>query len=193
MDGFGGSHTPPPAYQEVQWLADTLVALMGLGWLINYAAMTWHSRTGETYSMAIIPLCNNIGWELVYTIVYPSSNMVELAVIAAGVTLNTVIMAAATRAAKTEWSHSPLVATYSAFIFVGGTLICFTGHMALAAEIGPALAYSWGAVICQLVLSIGGLCQLLQRNSTRGTSWTLCIPSIISWKKTPQCHRSNKS
>ncbi|RYP42594.1 hypothetical protein DL767_000118 [Monosporascus sp. MG133] len=181
MDGFGNSR-PPPAYQEVQWLGDTLVALMGIGWLINYTAMIWHSYTGETYSMAIIPLCNNIGWELVYTMVYPSSNRTELAVFAAGVTLNVVIMIAATRAAKTEWSYSPFVTNYLPLIFVVGTLICFTGHIALAAEIGPALAYSWGAVICQLVLSIGGVCQLLQRNSTRGTSWTLWLSRFLgSW------------
>ena len=172
MDGFADLQ-PPPAYQEVQWLADTLVAFMGAGWLINYVAMIWHSYKGETYSMAIIPLCNNIGWELVYTLVYPSRNRVELAVFAAGVSLNVLIMIAAARAAPTEWGHSPLVANHSPLIFLAGTLVCFTGHVALAAEIGPSLAYSWGAVVCQLVLSIGGLCQLLQRNSTRGTSWTL--------------------
>ncbi|KJZ71105.1 hypothetical protein HIM_09524 [Hirsutella minnesotensis 3608] len=178
MDGFTDLQ-PPAAYQEVRWLADTLVAFMGIGWLINYAGMIWHSYKGETYSMAIIPLCNNIGWELVYTLVYPSQNKVEVAVFAAGVTLNVVIMMAATRAAKTEWSHSPLVANHTALIFLTGTVMCFTGHLALAADIGSALAYSWGAVICQIVLSLGGLCQLLQRNSTRGTSWTLWLSRFL--------------
>ncbi|KAM4059002.1 terpene cyclase atmB [Hirsutella rhossiliensis] len=178
MDGFTDLQ-PPQAYEEIQWLADTLVFFMGVGWLINYAGMIWHSYKGETYSMAIIPLCNNIGWELVYTLVYPSSNRVEVAVFAAGVTLNVIIMVAATRAAKTEWSHSPLVARHTPLIFLAGTLMCFAGHLALAAEIGPALAYSWGAVICQIVLSLGGLCQLLQRNSTRGTSWTLWLSRFL--------------
>ncbi|KAF4585503.1 AtmB protein [Ophiocordyceps camponoti-floridani] len=178
MDGFSHSQ-PPQAYLQVQWLADTLVALMGAGWIINYAAMIYHSYHGQTYSMAIIPLCNNIGWELVYTLVFPSPNRVELAVFAAGVSLNLVIMAAATRAARTEWRHSPLVAANTPLIFAGGTLLCFTGHLALAAQIGPGLAYSWGAVVCQLVLSIGGLCQLLQRNSTRGTSWTLWLSRFL--------------
>lgn len=172
MDGFTDLQ-PPQAYCEVQLLADTLVGLMGVGWLVNYAGMIWHSYRGQTYSMAMIPLCNNIGWELVYTLVHPSPNRVEVAVFAAGVTLNVVIMAAAARAAPSEWSHSPLVARHTSLFFAAGTLVCFAGHLALAAEIGPALAYSWGAVICQIVLSLGGLCQLLQRNSTRGTSWTL--------------------
>lgn len=172
MDGFNNAQAPS-GYQEIQWLADTFVALMGLGWVVNYALMIWHSTKGETYSMALLPLCNNIGWELVYTLVYPSSNKVELAVFAAGVTLNVFIMATAARSARMEWSHSHLVADHAALILLLGTFVCFTGHVALALEIGPALAYSWGAVICQLALSIGGMCQLLQRNSTRGTSWTL--------------------
>ncbi|KAI1082130.1 hypothetical protein F5B20DRAFT_587788 [Whalleya microplaca] len=172
MDGFSNA-LPPPAYQEVRWLADTFVVMMGVGWMINYVGMIWHSRKGDTYSMALIPLCNNIGWELVYTLVYPSSNNVELLVFAIGATLNIFIMAAAARAARSEWSHSPLVRDHALFILLGLTLMCFAGHVALAMEIGPDFAYSWGAVICQLTLSIGGVCQLLQRNSTRGTSWTL--------------------
>ncbi|KJZ73006.1 hypothetical protein HIM_07578 [Hirsutella minnesotensis 3608] len=178
MDGFT-TLQPPAAYQDFAWLADILVGAMGVGWLINYAGMIWHSYKGETYSMAIIPLCNNIGWELVYTLVYPSRNKVEVAVFVAGVTLNVMIMIAAARAAKTEWNHSPLVANHTTLIFFGGTLMSFAGHLALAKEIGPGLAYSWGAVICQIVLSLGGLCQLLQRNSTRGTSWTMWLSRFL--------------
>nr|AFO69287.1 IdtB [Periglandula ipomoeae] len=173
MDGFSNVQQAPLAYQQVQWLADTFVTLMGLGWVINYVLMIWHSRKGEPHSMALLPLCNNLAWELVYTVVYPSSNKVELAAFVAGVSLNFLIMAAAVRSAGREWSHSPLIAEYTAFVLVAGILICFTGHVALAMEIGPGLAYSWGAVICQLALSIGGVCQLLQRNSTKGTSWKL--------------------
>lgn len=173
MEGYIKLPPPPPEYLEVQWVADTLVSLMGVGWIINYGAMIWHSYQGKTYSMAILPLCNNIAWELVYTLVYPSTNFVELVVFLGGVALNVVIMIAAARAAKTEWRHCPLVANHTISILVITTIVCFTGHVALAQEIGPGLAYNWGAVICQLALSGGGLCQLLQRNSTRGTSWTL--------------------
>ncbi|KOS19956.1 hypothetical protein ESCO_005798 [Escovopsis weberi] len=173
MEGFVKLPPPPPEYVEVRWIADTLVGLMGAGWIINYVAMIWHSYQGKTYSMAILPLCCNIAWELAYTLVYPSVNPVELFVFAAGALLNVFIMVAATRAAKTEWAHSPIVADHTALILSITTLVCFLGHVCLAQEIGPGLAYNWGAVICQLTLSGGGLCQLLQRNSTRGTSWSL--------------------
>jgi paspaline synthase len=172
MDGFGNVQMPP-AYAEVEWLADLFVAGMGLGWVVNYVLMIWHSTKGETYSMALIPLCNNIGWELVYTLIYPSTNRVEWWVFVAGVSLNFFIMVGAARSARAEWAHSPLVAEHTMLFLAVGTAVCFTGHVALAREIGSSLAYSWGAVICQLMLSIGGLCQLLQRNSTRGSSWTL--------------------
>lgn len=179
MDGFGDLH-PPSEYEKVSWLADTFVAGMGVGWLINYAAMIWHSYRGDTYCMSIIPLCCNIGWELVYTTIYPSKNPVELSMFTAGLSLNFFIMVAAMRATKTEWKHSPLVANNTPLIFGVGTTICFVGHLALAVEIGPELAYTWGAVICQLLLSTGGLCQLLQRNSTRGTSFTLWfVPPLL--------------
>ncbi|KAH8897626.1 hypothetical protein GQ53DRAFT_637206 [Thozetella sp. PMI_491] len=178
MDGF--RNAPMPAdYREIQWLVNIFITGMGIGWIINYGLMIWHSRESKTYSMAIIPLCNNIGWEMVYTLVYPSPNRVELAVFAGGVTLNVFIMITAAQSAKTEWSHSPLVSNNTALIFIVGTLVCFTGHVALAKEIGPGLGYSWGAAICQLVLSIGGLCQLLQRNSRRGGSWALWASRFI--------------
>ncbi|KAI0600756.1 hypothetical protein F4775DRAFT_598862 [Biscogniauxia sp. FL1348] len=142
MDGFNNVQ-PPVAYQEVRWLADTFIILMGIGWTINYAGMIWHSRNGDTYSMALIPLCNNIGWELMYTLVYPSSNKAELLVFTIGVALNIFIMAAAARAARSEWSQSPLVRDHAPFLLLGLTLMCFTGHVALAMEIGAAFAYSW--------------------------------------------------
>nr|ATJ44725.1 IdtB protein [Epichloe bromicola] len=179
MDGFSNTEQAPPAYQEVQWLAETFVTLMGFGWLINYVLMIWHSRRGEPSSMALIPLCNNIAWELVYTILYPSSNKVELAAFVAGVTLNFFIMTSAARSARSQWSHSPTMAKHTGLIMVAGILMCFTGHVALAMEIGPALAYSWGAVICQLALSIGGVCQLLQRHSTSGTLWKLWLSRFL--------------
>nr|J7FIJ6.1 RecName: Full=Terpene cyclase idtB; AltName: Full=Indole-diterpene biosynthesis cluster protein B [Claviceps paspali]AFO85421.1 IdtB [Claviceps paspali] len=173
MDGFSILHEPPAAYKEVKWMADTFVAGMGLGWIVNYALMIRFSWKGRPHCMALLPLCNNIAWELTYTIVYPSANRVELLVFAIGLTLNFFIMVGARRSARVEWRHSPLLSEHAGFILLVGTLLCFTGHVALAMEIGPGLAYSWGAVVCQLALSIGGLFQLLQRNSTAGTSWTL--------------------
>ncbi|KAG6110882.1 hypothetical protein E4U13_005182 [Claviceps humidiphila] len=174
MDGFSRALRPPPAYEQVQWLADSFATLMGLGWIINYVLAVRMSIKGEPHSMPLIPLCNNFAWELAYTIVYPSANRVELSAFAIGAMLNLFIMAGAVRFARIEWrQHSPILADHAYWILLMGVMVCFTGHVALAMEIGPGLAYSWGAVVCQLTLSIGGVCQLLERNSTAGTSWML--------------------
>jgi paspaline synthase len=172
MDGFNNIE-PPEAYQEVKWIADIFVTLMGVGWIINYGSMLKHAYTDSTYSMALLPLCSNIGWEMTFVLIYPSPYPYEFAVFASLLTLNLGIMVTAARVAPAEWAHSPLVAQNLHLIFLTCILVCFTGHVALAAQIGPNLAYSWGAFICQLSLSVGASCQLLQRNSTRGTSWSM--------------------
>lgn len=172
MEGFDVS-TAPQAYLDIKWIPDTLVALMGLGWSINYVGMVHRSFRDRTYGMAIIPLCCNIAWEIVYTFIHPSKNNVERTVFLLGLSINIGVMYAAYRFSPQEWSHAPLVQQHLPSIFTIGILACLAGHVALAAEIGPSLAYSWGAVICQVLLSVGGLGQLLVRGSTRGGSYTL--------------------
>ncbi|KAG5975782.1 hypothetical protein E4U58_007322 [Claviceps cyperi] len=180
MDGFSSSLRPPPAYEQVKWLADLFSALMGLGWITNYVLTVRMSIKGEPHSMALIPLCNNIAWELVYTAIYPSANRVERSGIAIAVILNLFIMMGAVRSARIEWQqHSPILAEHAGWILLVGVMVCFTGHVALAMEIGPGLAYSWGAVVCQLTLNIGGVCRLLERNSTAGTSWMLWLSRFL--------------
>lgn len=172
MDRFNVSQAPPE-YREVEWISNLFIAGMGIGWVINYVGMVYQSFRDKTYSMAILPLCCNISWELVYGLVYPSNNFVEHGAFLAGLTVNFAIIYAAVRFAPNEWTHSPLVMRNMPLIFFLGISACISGHLALAAEIGSDLAISWGAAVCQMMLSIGGLCQLLSRNHSRGASYTL--------------------
>ncbi|OCK81419.1 hypothetical protein K432DRAFT_416056 [Lepidopterella palustris CBS 459.81] len=178
MDGFDVS-TAPQAYLDIKWIPDLFAAMMGLGWSINYIGMVQASFRDHTYGMAIIPLCNNIGWEIVYVFVHPSKSIVERTAFFTGLSLNVGVMYAAIRFSPAEWGHAPLVEKNLLSIFLVGIIACFTGHLALAAEIGPSLAYSWGAVICQILLSVGGLGQLLARNDTRGGSYTLWLGRFL--------------
>nr|AFO69305.1 IdtB [Aciculosporium take] len=179
MDGFSVSQEPPPAFKEVKWLADTFVAGMGIGWLVNYCLMVRHSGKGEPNCMALIPLCWNVSWEIMYTIIYPSGNKVELTVLSMGLAANVFVMAAAVRSTRIEWRHSPLVADNAGIIYLVVTLVCLAGHVALAMEIGHGRAYSWSAVVCQLTLSVGGLYLLLDRNNTAGGSWMLWLSRFL--------------
>nr|WGJ63583.1 terpene cyclase [Aspergillus striatus] len=178
MDGFDVSQAPPE-YHAVKPIADLFILGMGLGWVINYIGMVYRSFQEKTYGMAIIPLCCNIAWEIVYAVIYPSQSVAERGVFLAGLLINFAIIYAAIRFSPNEWAHAPLVRDNLPWIFLVGISGCLTGHLALAAEIGPSLAYSWGAVICQLLLSIGGLCQLLCRNRTRGASYLLWLSRFL--------------
>jgi paspaline synthase len=172
MDGFDVSQAPPE-YREVEWIANIFVLGMGLGWMINYVGMVYKSFKDRTYGMSLMPLCCNIAWEVVYSLIYPSQSWIERGVFLSGLAINFGIMYSAIKFSPNEWTHAPLVMRNLPLIFVVGIVGWMTGHLALAAEIGPTLAYSWGAVVCQLLLSIGGTCQLLARGNTRGASWTL--------------------
>lgn len=170
MDGHN-SPPPPPEYLEIKWIPDTFVFLMGLGWCVNYIEMVRLSFRDKTYGMAIIPLCCNLAWEIVYTFVYPSRSTAEKFVFLTGFMINTAVVYAAIRFSPREWGHAPLVQQHLPLIFAIGFWACLVGHLALAAEIGPTLAYSWGAVICQILLSVGAFAQLLVRGNTRGGSY----------------------
>ncbi|KAJ5332658.1 uncharacterized protein N7506_006441 [Penicillium brevicompactum] len=172
MDGFDVSQAPKE-YQDLKPIADLFVLGMGIGWVINYIGMVYISFKERTYGMSIMPLCCNIAWEAVYCLVYPSKSGLELGVFAVGLLINFMIIYTAVTYSPREWSHAPLVEQNILWIFFVGITGFTTGHLALAAQLGPALAYSWGAVVCQLLLSVGGLCQLICRGSTRGASYTL--------------------
>ncbi|KAI3114649.1 hypothetical protein CBS147333_1804 [Penicillium roqueforti] len=172
MDGFDPSQAPIE-YQAVKPLADLFLLGAALGWVTNYVGMVYTSFNEETYAMSILALCCNFAWEIVYTLIYPSRNRLERGVLFLAMIINFGIMYAAVIFSPREWTHAPLVEQNLHWIFSIGIIGFLTGHLALAAEIGAALAYTWGAVVAQLLLSVGGICQLLCRGSTRGASYAL--------------------
>ncbi|PKX90479.1 uncharacterized protein P174DRAFT_497465 [Aspergillus novofumigatus IBT 16806] len=178
MDGFGDANAPPN-YQAVKPIADFFVVLMGAGWAINYFAMVHKSFQDQSYAMAIMPLCCNMAWEVVYGLIYPSPNPLEMGLFLIAVAIDFAVIYAAIRFSPNEWTHAPLVRDNLPWIFLFGIVGFITGHLALAAEVGPALAYTYGAALCQLLLSLGAICQLLCRCSTRGASFTLWLSRFL--------------
>lgn len=163
----------PPAFQEVAWICITCKALMGVGWLTNYLGMIYKSNQEKTYGMALMPLCCNFAWELTYALVYPFQSKLEQYVHTTGLALNCLVMYTAVRYAHGEWAHAPLVQRNLPLLFVVTVAGFVSGHVAFAAQLGPSLAQAWSAFACQLLLSVGGLCQLLSRGHSRGASYTL--------------------
>ncbi|RCI09427.1 hypothetical protein L249_3754 [Ophiocordyceps polyrhachis-furcata BCC 54312] len=163
----------PPEYQRVAWMADTCKLLMGIGWTANYIGMIYTSLQHDTYAMSLMALCCNFAWEVTYALIYPFGSRLEKSVHYSGLVLNCGVMYTAVKNAPREWTHAPLVQRHVRLIFV----LCLAGwtsaHMALAAQLGPLLAQAWSAYGCQLLLSVGGLCQLLCRGHSRGSSYLL--------------------
>ncbi|GKZ39377.1 hypothetical protein AbraIFM66950_000205 [Aspergillus brasiliensis] len=178
MDGFDATQAPA-AYRTVEPFVSILTVSMTLGWLVNYAGMIHVSFKEKTYAMGIIPLCCNIAWEFVYGVVYPPKNRLELFATEMAVIVNIAVMYSAIKHSPNEWRHAPLIQRNLPYIFCACTLGFLTGHIAFAAYIGPAIAYTWSAAFCQLLLGAGGLCQLLCRGSSRGASFLLWISRFI--------------
>ncbi|KAL4785221.1 hypothetical protein BJX76DRAFT_185543 [Aspergillus varians] len=179
MDGFSTHFEPPPEYNEVKWISDLFVFGMGLGWGIHYVAMTYVSLKDRTYCLNIMALCADFAWEIVYCFVYPSNDWAERTVIFVALLVNLFVMYAAIRATPNEWQHSPLIMQNALPLFVASTALWLGGMLAMAAQLGPARAYSFGAILCQMLISVGQVCQLLNRNNTRGASYTLWLSRFL--------------
>lgn len=173
MDGWSDLSSAPPQYREVAGIADWALLAQGLGWSINYLAMIYHSYKDRTYGMAILPLCCNFAWEFVYSVIYPSHNSAERAVLTTWMILNLFVMYTAIKFAPNEWQHAPLVRQCLPWIFPVAITAFTAGHLALAATVGVSKAANWGAFLCFELLTSGAVCQLMSRGSSRGASYTI--------------------
>jgi paspaline synthase len=173
MDGWSDISSAPPQYREVAWIANWALLAQGLGWSINYLAMIYQSYKDRTYGMAILPLCCNFAWEFVYSVIYPSYNSAERAVLTTWMILNLFLMYTAIKFAPNEWQHAPLVRQCLPWIFFVAIAAFTAGHLALAATVGVAKAANWGAFLCFELLTSGAVCQLMSRGSSRGASYTI--------------------
>ncbi|KAH1714488.1 Cytochrome P450 monooxygenase pyr9 [Aspergillus fumigatus] len=179
MDGWSDLSSAPPQYREVAGIADWALLAQGLGWSINYLAMIYHSYKDRTYGMAILPLCCNFAWEFVYSVIYPSHNSAERAVLTTWMILNLFVMYTAIKFAPNEWQHAPLVRQCLPWIFPVAIAAFTAGHLALAATVGVSKAANWGAFLCFELLTSGAVCQLMSRGSSRGASYTIWLSRFL--------------
>ncbi|KAG2007964.1 hypothetical protein GB937_008157 [Aspergillus fischeri] len=179
MDGWSDISSAPPQYREVAWIANWALLAQGLGWSINYLAMIYQSYKDRTYGMAILPLCCNFAWEFVYSVIYPSHNSAERAVLTTWMILNLFLMYTAIKFAPNEWQHAPLVRQCLPWIFPVAIAAFTAGHLALATTVGVGKAANWGAFLCFELLTSGAVCQLMSRGSSRGASYTIWLSRFL--------------
>jgi paspaline synthase len=155
------------------YVAITARALCGICWVITYVLMIHKSFQQRTYSIPIITLLFNIGWELIYTLVYGKTDVRSQGIVRLWPLFNLAVLGVTIKFAPNEWEHSPVVRRNIPLLFVLGLAWSLSGHWALASEMGPALAFYWSGAGCQILTSVGLLCQLLCRGSTRGSSYLI--------------------
>ncbi|GES64074.1 integral membrane protein [Aspergillus terreus] len=178
MDWFDAS-SAPAEYQAVAWIANAASLIQGIGWSIHYLGLAYTSYQQRTYGASLLPLCCNYAWEFVYAVVYPPSNAIQRSVVTTWLVLNTLVVYSAIRFARNEWTHAPFVQRHIALIITVSIIGFASGHLALAATVGPGRAANWGAFVCFTMLCVGSVAQLLSRGSTRGTSYSLWLSRFV--------------
>ncbi|KAJ5425432.1 fumitremorgin C monooxygenase [Penicillium sp. CMV-2018d] len=178
MDWFDAS-SAPEEYQAVAWIADAASLIQGIGWSMHYLGLAYTSYQQRTYSASLLPLCCNFAWEFVYAIIYPPSNPIQRTVVTTWLVLNIFVVYFAIRFAQNEWIHAPLVQRHMALLIAVSIVGFASGHLALAATVGPGRAANWGAFLCFTMLCAGSVGQLLSRGSSRGASYALWLSRFI--------------
>ncbi|KAJ5928126.1 fumitremorgin C monooxygenase [Penicillium verhagenii] len=171
--------TAPVEYQKYAWIANLSFSAQGLGWAIHYFLQARKSLRDKTYSQAIFPLCANMAWEFVYTFIYPPKSRIHATIMGSWFFLGLIVMYSAVKSSPREWKHTTLVQRYLPIIFAVVLLYFISLHWAFAETWGPAVTGPWSAMFCQELLLWGSLSQLLVREDSRGTSYTIWLTRFL--------------
>ncbi|KAL3471465.1 hypothetical protein BJX99DRAFT_263217 [Aspergillus californicus] len=175
MQDWNAISSAPKEYQQVIWAVQLCQALQTLLWAIHYVEMVRISFKQKTYAMSLFGLSCNIAWEFVYAVIHPSQDFGDRVTLCIYLTLNLFVVSAAIRFSADEWSHAPLVQRNLPLVFLVSILFFISAHLAIASAVGPKIGVNWCALLCAQILTIGGLCQLLSRGSSRGASHFLLL------------------
>lgn len=137
-------------------------------WLYVYCMMIYLSIKERTFGMPLISQCVDIAWEIVFGIYFAYDNWIIAASFFITVVVNSTVTWAAVKYGAPEWDRSPMIQRNLGLIYVGGIAIGIAGHIAGVRELGAIAALFVNAIVCQAILSVGYLAQLLVRGSTRG-------------------------
>ncbi|KAJ5385122.1 hypothetical protein N7517_003033 [Penicillium concentricum] len=161
---------------ELAAVAEFLRKLAGICWTLNYFSMMYVSGREKIPNTGIFPLCNDIAWEFVYAFVHPAASAHWEGGVKVWFMVHVAVVLYILKFAPNEWNDVPIVKRNIYLIYAVVILGFLAGQLSFAAEVGPEMGFFWGGVLCQTLASLGPICQLLSRNSTRGASimtWSL--------------------
>ncbi|KAJ5761130.1 hypothetical protein N7520_008286 [Penicillium odoratum] len=159
---------------ELGAVAEFLRKLAGICWTLNYFSMMYVSGREKVPNTGIFPLCNDIAWEFVYAFVHPAASAHWEGGVKIWFLVHLAVVSYILKFAPNEWNDVPIVKNNIYLIYLVVILGFTAGQLSFAAEVGPDLGFFYGGVLCQTLASLGPICQLLSRNSTRGAS-------ILTW------------
>lgn len=169
---------------ELAAVAEFLRKLAGICWTLNYFSMMYVSGREKIPNTGIFPLCNDIAWEFVYAFVHPAASAHWEGGVKVWFMIHVAVVLYILKFAPNEWNDVPIVKRNIYFIYAVVIFGFLAGQLSFAAEVGPDMGFFWGGVLCQTLASLGPICQLLCRNSTRGASimtWYVSAPSHMGF------------
>ncbi|KAL4812407.1 hypothetical protein BDW67DRAFT_178730 [Aspergillus spinulosporus] len=158
----------PKAYEIV------LRLIQFICWSLSYISTMRTTLNDQLPSVSFMSICCDVGWEFVYAFIYPISSSHWAGGIRVWFVMHCVMLFIIAKHAPAEWAHVPFMKQHAGMAYVAVTVGYMAGHLALAHEIGPDLGFHWSGVLCQIMASLGSLCQLVSRGSTRGASLKTC-------------------
>ncbi|EAU29526.1 conserved hypothetical protein [Aspergillus terreus NIH2624] len=143
-------------------------------WSLSYINTVRTTLSDQLPSVSFMSICCDVAWEFVYAFVYPIASSHWAGGIRIWFAMHCVMLFIVAKYAPNDWDHVPLMKRFARLAYVAITIGFMAGHLALASEIGPALGFFWSGALCQITASLGSLCLLVCRGSTRGASIKTC-------------------
>ncbi|KAJ5223935.1 hypothetical protein N7468_008477 [Penicillium chermesinum] len=155
---------------QLESVAEFLRILAGICWTLNYFSMMYVSGREKIPNTGVFPLCCDIAWEFVYAFIHPTASAHWQGGVKVWFLVHCAVVTYILKFAPNEWDDTPIVKRNIRFIYGAVTLGFLGAQWSFAEEVGPDLGFFYGGVLCQTLASLGPICQLLARNSTRGSS-----------------------
>lgn len=184
LDGFDLTRAPPE-FQEWEttiWLCNIYTIVT---WLYVYLSMIHRSIKHRTFGMPLCSQCLDIAWEIVFGILFAADSWIFFVSFLFTIITNLTVTWAAIKYGSPEWDRSPMIKHNLVLIYTAGIAVSILGHVAGVQELGAIAALFANAIVCQAVLSLGCLGQLLTRGSTRGFGSDLwSVPLLLEGRCT---------
>lgn len=164
----------PPSFQQIRALHEFAVLISASSWLVNSFVTIRAASRDKTPGVPLLALCNNLGYELISALVFPSPDPMFSVLFSSFLIIDMVNLYATIRYTQLMITHS---FHRNRCIFMSIAITCIlasaAGYWALAAHLGVAKAVYYGAIVCLLLLSASTLILLVERGHTRGASFSM--------------------